>query len=115
MRLTLNQQDIKKALIAHVATLGLNLDGRSVDVELTAGRGANGHSAVVIIDEDTSETIGNCEVAAKPTTVTATAKVESAPVAAEAKVEAQTDETVEIPKVTPETEGHESTKKSLFD
>ena len=91
MRLTLNQHDIKKALIAHVATLGLNLSGRSVDVEFTAGRGVNGHSAVVIIDEDVVE--NDSKPAGKGVSGNPAGNVETV-------VE---EEEVDLPPVTPET------------
>jgi hypothetical protein len=106
MQLTLSTNDIKKALTAYVATLGLDLTSRSVEVVLIAGRGTNGHTAVVKIDED-DEVISEVEIQCSPpvtkTVITRVPKVE------EEAVE-------ELPTITPETEGHESDEpKSIFD
>jgi hypothetical protein len=64
MRIILTENDIKKALIAYTSTLGLDLSNHHVAIELTAGRGANGHSATVIIDEaeDIKELTGTAAV-----------------------------------------------------
>ena len=103
MRIILTENDIKKALIAYTSTLGLDLSNHQVDIELTAGRGANGHSATVIIDEaDDTKNVKN--------------PVDNRP---QASVPPQSNDTseeeVEIPTRTPETAGHESEKApSLF-
>lgn len=100
MRIILTENDIKKALIAYTSTLGLDLSNHHVEIELTAGRGANGHSATVIIDE--AEAV--VETNSKPAPAQAATKspVEPEPVAAEE---------VDLPPVTPET----PVGKSLFD
>jgi hypothetical protein len=117
MRIILTEGDIKKALIAYTSTLGLDLANHHVQIELTAGRGANGHSATVIIDEadDAKDPVG---AAASPVTpqavIKSQAKVVETPEVVEEVKAAEVE--VEIPAVTPETEGHESgEKKSLFD
>jgi catechol 2,3-dioxygenase-like lactoylglutathione lyase family enzyme len=106
MQITLSTNDIKKALTAYVATLGLDLTSRSVEVVLIAGRGTNGHTAVVKIDED-DEVVSEVEIQCNPpvpkTVITRVPKVEEEVVA-------------EYPTITPETEGHESVEpKSIFD
>lgn len=116
MRIILTENDIKKALIAYTSTLGLDLANHHVQIELTAGRGANGHSATVIIDEadDTKDSVSTAATSITPQAVIKPqAKVVEAPEVVEDVKDAGE---VEIPSVTPETEGHESgEKKSLFD
>jgi hypothetical protein len=120
MRIILTENDIKKALIAYTSTLGLDLASHHVEIELTAGRGANGHSATVIIDEaDDTKNVkepltGSMQAPVSGVTPRAiAAKVVEAPEVVEDVKDAGE---IEIPAVTPETEGHESgEKKSLFD
>lgn len=49
MKITLNDTEIKKGLVDYIASQGINLDGSTVEVDLTAGRGPNGYSADVSI------------------------------------------------------------------
>lgn len=49
MRVTLNESEIKDALIQYVAGHGVAVAGRDVSVSLVAGRGPNGHSATIDI------------------------------------------------------------------
>lgn len=100
MRIILTENDIKKALIAYTSTLGLDLSNHHVEIELTAGRGANGHSATVIIDE--AEAV--VETNSKPAPALAATK---SPVEPEPVMEYDAAEIVP----TPET----PVGKSLFD
>lgn len=45
MKLTFNSQEIEQALISYVSTQGINLSDKDVTVNMTAGRGPNGHTA----------------------------------------------------------------------
>ena len=106
MRIILTENDIKKALIAYTSTLGLDLANHHVAIELTAGRGANGHSATVIIDEaDTEAEV----VLVEP----AKAVVQQRVVKAK-EPEPVVEEEEDLPPVTPETVGQESKTTSLF-
>lgn len=49
MKIILEQADLDKAVRAHVTALGMNLEGKDVSVDFTAGRGANGNTATVEI------------------------------------------------------------------
>jgi len=49
MDITLNNTEINHALEKYVSHQGINLDGKHVEVAFTAGRGANGNTAVVSI------------------------------------------------------------------
>lgn len=51
MRIVLDQRDIEKALDAYIEHLGFDLDNKSTSVDLTAGRGANGFTAEVTVEE----------------------------------------------------------------
>lgn len=51
MRINLNQTEIYQALREYVETQGIPLSGKSVEVTLIAGRGANGHKAAVAISK----------------------------------------------------------------
>ena len=61
MRINLNQNEIYQALREYVETQGIPLSGKSVEVTLIAGRGANGHKAAVAIsklqDDDAPEVV----------------------------------------------------------
>ncbi len=56
MKIELSEPEIKTALISYIGTQGINLEGKNVSVELTAGRGPNGHSASINIDADEAGT-----------------------------------------------------------
>lgn len=45
MKLTFNSQEIEQALISYVAYQGIDLSNKDVSVNMTAGRGPNGHTA----------------------------------------------------------------------
>lgn len=114
MRIILTENDIKKALIAYTSTLGLDLSNHHVEIELTAGRGANGHSATVIIDEAETVLESNSKpVPAQSATKTAE-PVTAGTLAPKTVFEKQSsveDEEVDLPSPTPET----PVGKSLFD
>jgi len=57
MQITLNQQEIEKAIINYVGQQGIAITGKNVSVSLSAGRGENRMSATIEISND--------EVAAK--------------------------------------------------
>lgn len=142
LSITLNNDEIQKALSTHVSTLGINTVGKQVNVTLTASRKGGGHSAVVEIsdvvpgsaqhslDNLTTAEANNIRVGAIKQTGTDavghasenTAEIANAPTPASVEEvpvvsAANTDDEVELTKPTPETAGHEtvSTGKSLFD
>lgn len=45
MKLTFNSAEIEQALISFVSTQGIDLANKTVVVNMTAGRGPNGHTA----------------------------------------------------------------------
>lgn len=49
MRITLNQSEIEQALRQFVSSQGIDIQGKQVEVSLTAGRGINGFSAELTI------------------------------------------------------------------
>lgn len=49
MRITLNQSEIEQALRQFVSSQGIDIQGKQVEVNLTAGRGINGFSAELTI------------------------------------------------------------------
>ena len=49
MEISLKQKEIQDALIEFINNQGIDLTGKQVVVTLTAGRGANGHSAKIEI------------------------------------------------------------------
>ena len=109
--LTLSQAELNKAIKNHVKTLGLNIEGKQIDVEFTATRKPAGYSALVTIS-DSDE---------KGLTALAPAKagenIESTAVTPQAVFENQNaateeEEEVDLPPVTPETPVG---GKSLFD
>lgn len=52
MQITLNQDEIEKAIITFVASQGISITGKNVDVTLIAGRAPNGMSASINISND---------------------------------------------------------------
>lgn len=52
MQITLNQDEIEKAIITFVGNQGISITGKHVDVTLIAGRGPNGMSATIDISND---------------------------------------------------------------
>ena len=55
MQIHLNQVEIQKALLEHIANTGVPLTNATTSVVFIAGRKTNGHSAVITIDYHTSE------------------------------------------------------------
>ena len=49
MKIILEHEDINTALVNYVASLGIDLSGKDIAVELTAGRKENGNSAAIEI------------------------------------------------------------------
>lgn len=52
MQITLNENEIKRAIIAFVSDQGISITGKNVEVSLTAGRAPNGMSASIDISND---------------------------------------------------------------
>ena len=52
MQITLNQEEIEKAIITFVGNQGISITGKHVDVTLIAGRAPNGMSASINISND---------------------------------------------------------------
>lgn len=86
MTITLNQAAIETALVDYIAKMGINTQGKTTEVSLTAGRKENGYSADVTI-------ISGAEVVASAPVIRAvqTTKVEE-PVAVQ-EVEEVVDKT----------------------
>ncbi len=51
MQITLNESDISKALTGFLESMGINLEGKKVTTAFTAGRGVNGNTATLTIEE----------------------------------------------------------------
>jgi len=49
MNIQLSQPEIEKAIILYITNQGIDLDDKSIEVEMTAGRKGNGHTAQVTI------------------------------------------------------------------
>jgi hypothetical protein len=56
MQITLNQDEIEKAIITFVGNQGISITGKHVDVTLIAGRAPNGMSASINISNDDAPT-----------------------------------------------------------
>lgn len=52
MDITLNQDEIEKAVREFIGNQGISISNKLVEISLTAGRGPNGHSASVTILSD---------------------------------------------------------------
>lgn len=51
MQIQLKQTEIKKALEQYIANQGINLSGKSVDIQFTAGRKESGLTADIVIQD----------------------------------------------------------------
>ena len=51
MRIQLNQSELEKAVVAYISSQGVDISNKSVDVDFTAGRGQNGITVDVDINE----------------------------------------------------------------
>lgn len=101
MRITLKQKEIELALALYIGKNGINLDGKTVGIAFTAGRGAAGLTAEVDIEDVTP--VSNVTLVAPQAASPAIAQaapvssvhvveaVEAAPVA-EAATEASNDD-----------------------
>jgi hypothetical protein len=70
MQIKLNQKEIEQALIAYISNQGVSTSGKTIVVDMTAGRGENGISATIDINNE-PETTGKKErkpAAAEPVT-----------------------------------------------
>jgi len=73
MKINLQEAEIYKALVEFISNQGIDITNKTVEVSLTAGRGANGHSAQIEITQSenspvlpgTVETLEN-QAAIKP-------------------------------------------------
>ena len=57
MQIHLNENEIQQALLEHINNTGIPLADTSTKVTLVAGRGANGHSAVIDIERITDDKV----------------------------------------------------------
>ena len=57
MQVTINQQEIERAIIAYVGNQGITLEGTNVKVNIHAGRGPNGLSASIDITNEGDEAV----------------------------------------------------------
>jgi len=55
MDITLNSKEIESALIDYISD-AISLEGKTLEVTMVAGRGANGHSAIISINKTTETT-----------------------------------------------------------
>ena len=51
MRITLEHTEIESALVAYIGSQGINIEGKDIDVSMTAGRGNNGYTASISISD----------------------------------------------------------------
>lgn len=73
MKIELDNNEINEAIIAHVNTMGINTEGKSVSVDFTAGR-KNGNTAEVSIEAQKLE-VEQTDTTAKEAKVTPVAEV----------------------------------------
>jgi hypothetical protein len=52
MRITLQNDEIEEALKTYVSSVGINLDGKNVNLNIIAGRGTNGTSVEIDISSE---------------------------------------------------------------
>lgn len=50
MRITVNQDNIEEALVEWISGQGLDIEGKTIEISMTAGRGKNGYSAEISIN-----------------------------------------------------------------
>lgn len=55
MQVILIQNEIEDAIEAYVSNQGINLSGRQLEVDLTAGRGSSGFTATIDISNEDTE------------------------------------------------------------
>lgn len=57
IEIILQDDAIKESIVNYVGSLGVNTSGKNIEVELTAGRGANGYRANVVISTGDSSLV----------------------------------------------------------
>ncbi len=72
MKIHLDIKEIETALVAYVANQGINITHKEIEVDVVAGRGANGHSATIDITPEvetkvTLESVPKAEVVKEAT------------------------------------------------
>ena len=55
MQITINQSEIKEAIVKYVGTQGISLIDKKIEITLTAGRGPNGMTADINLIPQTEE------------------------------------------------------------
>lgn len=68
MNITLNQEEIKEALVAYVGNQGIALEGKSIGVSMVAGRKGNGYSAEIAINKKVDDCSGSDQEVISETT-----------------------------------------------
>lgn len=58
MQIKLNQKEIEQALIAYISNQGVSTSGKTIVVDMIAGRGENGISATIDITNEPTKTSG---------------------------------------------------------
>ena len=58
MQINIKQQEIVAALTAYIASQGINLANKTVEVSFTSGRKENGISADIIIEDAAAKAVG---------------------------------------------------------
>ena len=66
MRITLKQIEIESALALYIRQQGINLDGKTLDIQFTAGRGQTGISAEVDMDNFTGTSTAQIKPLVEP-------------------------------------------------
>jgi hypothetical protein len=89
MQITLNQDEIERAIITFVGNQGISITGKNVDVTLIAGRAPNGMSATINISNDDMPTSTPTPRKAAAPTVVEVTEVETTPVDEPEEVTAQ--------------------------
>ena len=56
MRIQLDQEELEEAIQAFITSQGIDLTNIIVDIDLTAGRGPNGFTAIVALSKKETET-----------------------------------------------------------
>lgn len=114
MRITLNQSEIEQALRQFVSSQGIDIQGKQVEVSLTAGRGINGFSAELTIQSKDCVADGD-EIYCEPEGVEPEAPMEPVAVTEPTKGTSTIGSLVAAPESVPAPAPWDAKADSLFD
>lgn len=114
MRITLNQSEIEQALRQFVSSQGIDIQGKQVEVSLTAGRGINGFSAELTIQSKDCAADGD-EIYCEPEGITPEAPVDTEVIREPGKGTSTIGSLVAAPENVPAPVPWDAKADSLFD